>query len=600
MYDRKMGIWRGEGDMERRRRMWTRRTTRRSRDGGGKEMDGRKRGREGGGGDMDSEEGENTRKGRRRGGMEDEEIRGAGGDKEDEEGQEEDEQEDDESEETKRRRKENTWKMRKGRRSKIGSGQAYGGTIGYAGGGGRMGGGNNACFNCGKLGHMARDCWSRQGRNMGGLQGDPELEEIKEEFRLAHKEKTEQEEKRRKEEEKRIREEEETRRNLDFARKAEEFKLQLRDELLEEWRKNHADAVKSTEKIGKSAKKTEKKKKKKKKRYRKEHGRPKRQRARRSRGRDDSSEDSESSCSTDDESNTSDDTSSGSESGGKITRDKIYFNLPKHEAHVLTSFADLDLPGFVKNARNITRPAKANSVEMIARAIVKACKHLKGVSIPAAVDLEEVWSDRREETAAWTDSEVIEWGNRFKGLVMTPIDRNQGDTAVMCPILYRHGFGKTFAWEANYELIGGLDLEIDIVKETREDFHRHHLDTIGKWRVDVRLGAAYVILKHKELTRWRPIAPAPVGPAALAQKRVAKALHCLLKRLSENSTFYLNSISELSGQLSAMTVRMRATGCERAVGRCYDIKDMFFRIPHDAVKDAVLQLLRKYEDEGVK
>ncbi|GBG88944.1 hypothetical protein CBR_g48554 [Chara braunii] len=224
---------------------------------------------------------------------------------------------------------------------------------------------------------------------------------------------------------------------------------------------------------------------------------------------------------------------------------------------------------------------------------------MKGVSIPA-VDLEEVWLHRREETAAWTDSEVLEWGNRFKGLVLTPIDRNQGDTVVMCPILYRHGFGKTFAWEANYEHIGGLDLERDTVKKIRDDFHTHRLDTIGKWRVDGRLGAAYVIPKHKDLTRWRPIAPAPADPVALAQKRVAKALHCLLKRLSENSTFYLNSISELSGQLNATTVRLRVAGCERAIGRCYNIKHMFSRIPHNAVKEAVRQLLRKYEDEGVK
>ncbi|GBG73491.1 hypothetical protein CBR_g16832 [Chara braunii] len=88
-------------------------------------MDGGKRGRAGGGGrvgggrDMNGKEGEDTRKGRRRGGMEDEEVRGGGGDKEDEEGQEEeDEQKEDESEETERRREEETWRMRKGRKSK--------------------------------------------------------------------------------------------------------------------------------------------------------------------------------------------------------------------------------------------------------------------------------------------------------------------------------------------------------------------------------------------------------------------------------------------------------------------------------------------------
>ncbi|GBG88945.1 hypothetical protein CBR_g48555 [Chara braunii] len=200
----------------------------------------------------------------------------------------------------------------------IRNGQTYGAATGYAGGGGRMGGGNNACLNCGKLGHMARDCWSRPGRNTGGMQADLELEEMKEQFRLARKERLEQEEKKKKEEEKRIREEEEIMRNLDFARKAEEFKLQLRAELLDEWRKNQANAVKSTENIGKSAKKTRKKKKK---RHLTEHGGQKKRRTRRKRRSSDSSEDSESSCSANDESITSED-SSGSDTSGKITRNK--------------------------------------------------------------------------------------------------------------------------------------------------------------------------------------------------------------------------------------------------------------------------------------
>ncbi|GBG71859.1 hypothetical protein CBR_g10797 [Chara braunii] len=76
----------------------------------------RRHGRRGRGG---HEEREDTRKGRRRGGMEDEEVRGGGGDKEDEEGQEEEDKQEEEEEETKRRREEETWRTRKGRKSKV-------------------------------------------------------------------------------------------------------------------------------------------------------------------------------------------------------------------------------------------------------------------------------------------------------------------------------------------------------------------------------------------------------------------------------------------------------------------------------------------------
>ncbi|GBG69158.1 hypothetical protein CBR_g3858 [Chara braunii] len=126
------------------------------------------------------------------------------------------------------------------------------------------------------------------------------------------------EKKRRKEDEKRIREEEETKRNLDFARKAEEFKLQLHAELLEEWRKSHGEAEKATEKVGRSGKRAKKKKKK----YPIEHGGAKRRRARRGRRRVDSSEDSDTSTSAED--STSEVTSSDSGSEGKHVRNKTY------------------------------------------------------------------------------------------------------------------------------------------------------------------------------------------------------------------------------------------------------------------------------------
>ncbi|GBG86700.1 hypothetical protein CBR_g41763 [Chara braunii] len=283
----------------------------------------------------------------------------------------------------------------------------------------------------------------------------------------------------------------------------------------------------------------------------------------------------------------------------KQTPKQNSLHLPKEVVHVLTRFSKLDVPRFVKNSKNVTRSARACSDRTIGEAVREATKHLaQGAAISVSPD--KVFTRGPVQATAWTDDEVRIWNARFQGLVLAPIDRNQGDTAVMCPILYRRGFGKTFAWNNNYETVGDLKSEPGLLKEQKADFIKTGLQKVGGWKADGRLGTAYVIPKHKDLTRWRPIAPAPADLAGLAQRRIAKALHCLLKRLPAHCTFYLNSIAELAERLQATSQRLRTAGCDQAMGRCYDIKEMFSRIPHGAVVQAMQQLLRRYEDDDCK
>ncbi|GBG60366.1 hypothetical protein CBR_g4324 [Chara braunii] len=276
-----------------------------------------------------------------------------------------------------------------------------------------------------------------------------------------------------------------------------------------------------------------------------------------------------------------------------------YLDLHKLEGHVSTSFSEMDVPTFVRNSKNVTKPARAISTDTLAKAVLLATQHLKVKEI-LEIEPREVLIGEQRPSTTWTDEEVLNWKVYLDGLVLTPIDRNQGGTAVLCPVLYRHGFGKTFSWNTNYEAVGTCEAEADVLKESRDDFRRSGLQAIGTWKPDGRLGAAYVIPKHKDLTRWRPIAPAPADPASMTHRSVARALHQLRKRLPENSTFYLNSIAELGERLAGTAIRLRVAGCDSAIGRCYDIKDMFSRIPHETVIQAVHHLLRLYKDKGCK
>ncbi|GBG64936.1 hypothetical protein CBR_g48684 [Chara braunii] len=130
--------------------------------------------------------------------------------------------------------------------------------------------------------------------------------------------------------------------------------------------------------------------------------------------------------------------------------------------------------------------------------------------------------------------------NGRNGLVLAPVDRNQGDTAVICPVIYRHAFGKAFVWNGDYE--EKREKEQDILRKARVDYEQANLDKSAAWKTEGRVGRAYVIPKDKDLSKWRPIAPATGDPAGAAQRKVVRALHYLMKLFPKEQTFYLNSI----------------------------------------------------------
>ncbi|GBG62079.1 hypothetical protein CBR_g28555 [Chara braunii] len=236
--------------------------------------------------------------------------------------------------------------------------------------------------------------------------------------------------------------------------------------------------------------------------------------------------------------------------------------LPTKGGHVLTRFSDLEgIPAFMKNAKNVT--------------------------------------SQSQET--WEEGKVATWARRFRGMVLAPIDWNQGDTAVICPVIYRHAFGKTFVWNSDYVVV--REEEQRILQTARQKFEQADLQKIARWKTDDRIGQACVISKDKDLSRWRPIAPTDNDPASLAQKRVAKALQCLhylIKMFPTEQSFYLNAIQELPGRLETTQRRFTEMGCTGVEGRCYDIKDMFTKIPHEAVRKAIWQMLLWYANRGWK
>ncbi|GBG92115.1 hypothetical protein CBR_g54415 [Chara braunii] len=506
---------------------------------------------------------------------------------------------------------------------------------------------SGVCFNCGKAGHFARDRWAGRGRTGQPNNFDPELEEIKEQHRIARKEKQEMEERRKIEEDKKAREEEQARRDQDFARKAEEFKLQIRAELHEEWRKKKTEVEAATRESAKErrsptgwwAKKLRRSRRKKRanKRY---------ITASSESDISEDSEQSESYASTTESELTTKRRSTGK--GRKRLRMKTKADKVKMKGRAKMSPLN-KAPGVSKgecskqarrSARGkaceddsdeqakeprtpLTAGYKGLSAECSQKGIIDCCISAQKIySTKKAIDLRKICDKkgikytRKPEIVELLARQQVELAYEGCGDLETNMEEEADTITASQRKTEEKGKQKmetlinrrtrvtlksaTVQPEDDSDRRCSTSSEARILARTKEEFLASGLHTFGPWKRDGRLGNAYVIPKHKDLNRWRPIAPAPADPASLTQRRTARALHYLLMGVPVQTSFYLNLVSDLADRLKATTHRLKAEECEQAVGRCYDIKEMFSHIPHDAVLQSAHQLLRRFEDADWK
>ncbi|GBG74417.1 hypothetical protein CBR_g18829 [Chara braunii] len=520
----------------------------------------------------------------------------------------------------------------------------------YGGYGGRRG---ISCYECGKTGHMARDCWSKRGKP------NQHEDEVHVFMRELMEEKKEERRKKAEEEQKRSKEEDERRRELDITTRTEEMKLQLQADIEDKWRRqleeaanrareNRQEPVKTeSPKITPQSKTITKGKRKKARRQAKKTNKGKRAVL--------------SSTSSDTSEGSSPTTSESSEDSEEdalwiiqlLRAEKQRAKLKKKQGRGRSAkrtppsrckrgecskrsmapetrekgeveeeprtplpkgykgkAAGCSREGFVDYTLQVFQEYSAKKVpqlrEICEKEGIKTTKKDEMVmELAGATKVEftarRQWTDGwKQITAQFGMSEVEVEGKSMllkqAKATCQPGDWNPGDTALICPVLYRHGFGSTFMWNRDYETV--VEPEAEILAKCKEDFVGAGLPEIGNWKRDGRLGKAYVIPKDKDLQRWRPIAPTCSDPAELAQRRGARALHCLITRFSRTKNFHLKSTMELKDDLEQAGSKMRREGCDIAMGRCYDIKEMFSSISHLSVKNAVLALVMHFEEQG--
>ncbi|GBG59272.1 hypothetical protein CBR_g32287 [Chara braunii] len=170
------------------------------------------------------------------------------------------------------------------------------------------------------------------------------------------------------------------------------------------------------------------------------------------------------------------------------------------------------------------------------------------------------------------DIEVVkETRRRFEGLVLTPRDRNPGETYVMCPYLYFEAMMGTFVINPGYEVVQQSEEE---VKET-----------------------VHMAFKKEAIPSDLSIV---LGPATRTGKCVAKALNHMLFHLPALWHFNLRSVSEVTMRIEKINKKCDAkpNSAVQLTAMSYDVKDMFSKLSHHDIMEAVTWIIDHYVSKG--
>ncbi|GBG90203.1 hypothetical protein CBR_g50384 [Chara braunii] len=188
---------------------------------------------------------------------------------------------------------------------------------------------------------------------------------------------------------------------------------------------------------------------------------------------------------------------------------------------------------------------------------------------------------------------------KLSHLVVVPVDRNQGDVVIMCPSTYHHDLQLMFNLNVAYQQVSGVS-EKEVLARVRTEFKDRDLQKLGAWNPKAKLGQVYVLPKHKDLLRWRPIAPANAEGSKTAGRRLARALNFLLKRVPKAKHFNLKVTTLLKQNLKKTEKELSIFGeNSMALVNSFDIKEMFTSLPHQEIVRVTDWLLQQWEARGV-
>ncbi|GBG79480.1 hypothetical protein CBR_g29626 [Chara braunii] len=143
-----------------------------------------------------------------------------------------------------------------------------------------------------------------------------------------------------------------------------------------------------------------------------------------------------------------------------------------------------------------------------------------------------------------------------------------------------------------------LEDEVTIMRRCRQAYIEEGYDKVIKWDEKGCLGHAY-ILEHKDTSRWRSICASYNESAGRMDKVVGKAVNHMLWNLPRSTNFNPKSTQQFTGHIQTINKSMASGFAKKGLlAASFDTKDMFSKLSHEAIIQAVEWVVEVYESKG--
>ncbi|GBG76431.1 hypothetical protein CBR_g22179 [Chara braunii] len=289
--------------------------------------------------------------------------------------------------------------------------------------------------------------------------------------------------------------------------------------------------------------------------------------------------------------------------------------VSNNKGNIVHNILDTRSKLMAKEWREIKRLCKARDITYISKEQGVREKAYVGRSIRGA-------AERWWEHVRWAESEnardrgkgylrqLLEMPFKRKELSLMTVDKlmhlyhcagsfkEKGKRRLIKDFLGKaHGLDKMFTWRIAYDEVSSSEAET--LKEMKREFDDRGLHRLVNWNAKGKLGNAYVLPKHKDLERWRLIAPACSEPTMTGSRWIARAINYLLEKLPGARHFNLTATALLKENVGKAEKKLRLRS-EDTMALCggFDIKEMFTSLPHAAIMEALSWLLGEWEKKG--